>query len=266
MTHLRLFSTAALAAILLLVAWPSAITTVPYDRQFRDYPSAPISRQFPLGTDELGRDRLSRLLHATRISLVAAPAAALLSTALAAIAGGLAGFLGGRFDRMAAVVIDLMLALPWLFVLIIVRAALPLNIEAWLSVGITFGLIGLLGWPSAARVVRAGCQDLRNSDLVLHARACGIAPGRILLKHVLPNLRPVLVAQFRAAIPIYILAEANLGLLGLGVSEPLPSWGNLLRPLETAFLAPAEAWTPLALMLVVVACLYVCKPVEVATR
>jgi len=101
---------------------------------------------------------------------------------------------------------------------------------------------------------------------VLHARACGIAPGRILLKHVLPNLRPVLVAQFWAAIPIYILAEANLGLLGLGVSEPLPSWGNLLRPLETAFLAPAEAWTPLALMLVVVACLYVCKPVEVATR
>jgi peptide/nickel transport system permease protein len=266
MKILRTLALGALTAILALAGWPSAVTTVPYDQQFRDYPNAPMSRQFPLGTDELGRDRLSRLLHATRISLVAAPAAALLSTALAALAGGLAGFLGGRFDRASAVVIDLMLSLPWLFVLIIVRAAMPLNIGATVSVTVTFGLIGLLGWPSAARVVRAGCRELRDSDLVLQARACGIAPGRILIKHVLPNLRPVLLAQFWAAIPIYILAEANLGLLGLGVSDPLPSWGNLLRPIETAFAAPVEAWTPLALMLTVVACLYLTKPMEVAAR
>ncbi len=266
MTIMRPLAGAILAAVLAAAVWPGAITAVPYDRQFRDFPNAPISRQFPLGTDELGRDRLSRLLYGTRVSLLAAPAAALLSTVLAAIAGGLAGFLGGRWDRVAGVLVDLMLALPWLFLLIIVRAALPLNVPGTVSLLVTFGLIGLLGWPSAARVVRAGCRELRNSDLVLQASACGLAPRRVLWKHILPNVRPVLVAQFWAAIPIYILAEANLGLLGLGVSDPLPSWGNLLRPLETAFLAPPEAWAPMILMLVVVGCLYLTKPTEVAAR
>ena len=107
---------------------------------------------------------------------------------------------------------------------------------------------------------------LQVTSLVLQARACGVSPRRVLFRYVLPNVRPVLVAQFWAAIPIYILAEANLGLLGLGVTDPLPSWGNLLRPLETAFIAPAEAWAPLALMLVVVACLYLVKPAEGLAR
>jgi ABC-type dipeptide/oligopeptide/nickel transport system permease subunit len=104
---------------------------------------------------------------------------------------------------------------------------------------------------------------LRHSDLVLQARACGLTPRRVLWKHVLPNVRPVLAAQFWAAIPIYILAEANLGLLGLGVTDPLPSWGNLLRPLETAFVARPEAWAPIVVMVVVVGCLYLVRPAEV---
>jgi len=262
----RCISGGILLAVVIAAVWPAGITPVPYDRQFRDYPNAPVSRLFPLGTDELGRDRLSRLLYGTQISLLAAPAAALLSTVLAALAGGLAGFLGGWYDRAASAAIDLMLSLPWLFLLLIVRAMLPLNVPAALSLLVTFGLIGLLGWPAAARVVRAGCRELRQSDLVIEARACGLSRGRVLLKHVLPNVRPVLVAQFWAAIPVYILAEANLGLLGLGVADPLPSWGNLLRPLESGFAPPAAAWAPLMLMLVVVGCLYVTRPAEVITR
>jgi ABC-type dipeptide/oligopeptide/nickel transport system permease subunit len=263
MTMRRFAATSILALVALAAAWPGAITTAPYDRQFRDFPSAPASRRFPLGTDELGRDRLSRLLYGTRLSLLAAPAAALISTVLAALVGGLAGFLGGWWDRAASVLVDLMLALPWLFLLIIVRAALPLNVPAATSIVVTFGLIGLLGWPSAARIVRAGCRELRRSDLVLQARACGLTPHRILWKHVVPSVRPVLAAQFWAAIPIYILAEANLGLLGLGITDPLPSWGNLLRPLETAFVAPPEAWAPIVVMVVVVGCLYLVRPSEV---
>jgi ABC-type dipeptide/oligopeptide/nickel transport system permease subunit len=262
----RWIAAVTLFVILLAAAWPSAITSIPYDQQFRNHPNAPMSRQFPLGTDELGRDRLSRVLHATRISMLAAPAAALVSMALAALAGGFAGFFGGRCDRAASMAMDLMLSLPWLFLLIIVRAVLPLNIAPSISLPVTFGLIALLGWPSAARVVRAGCRELRHSDILLQARASGLPPGRILLRHILPNLRPVLLAQFWAAIPIYILAEANLGLLGLGVADPLPSWGNLLRPLETAFTAPVEAWVPLVLLLVVVGCLYLAKPAEVHAR
>ena len=100
MTKARLTAGGILALIALAALWPPLLTSVPYDRQFRDLPNAPMSRQFPLGTDDLGRDRLSRLLYGTRISLLAAPAAALLSTLLAALVGGLAGYLGGWYDRV----------------------------------------------------------------------------------------------------------------------------------------------------------------------
>ena len=252
----RWIAGAILVLVLLAALWPGLVTASTYDRQFREHPNASISARFPLGTDDLGRDRLARLLYGARVSLMGAPAAALISTILAALTGGLAGFLGGRFDRIAGVVIDLMLSLPWLFLLIMARAVLPLNTAPAVSILVTFGLIGLLGWAPAARVVRAGCRDLRRSDLVLHARACGMTRWRILWKHVLPNVRPILTAKFRAAIPIYILAEANLGLLGLGVADPVPSWGNLLRPLENGLTAGAGAWAPLILMMAVVSCLY----------
>lgn len=266
MKAIRNLAGTLLLVLLLAALCPSVLTRAPYDRQFRELPDAPVSRQFPLGTDELGRDRLSRLLYGTRVSLLAAPAAALLSTILAALVGGLAGFLGGWFDRAAVAAIDLMLSLPWLFLLIMVRATLPLNLPALVSALVTFGLIGLLGWAPAARIVRAGCRTLRCSDLVVQARACGLRDGRVLLKHVLPNVRPILAAQFRASIPIYILAEANLGLLGLGVADPLPSWGNLLRPLESGLAPDWAAWAPLILMLVVVSCFYLTQPSEVVVR
>jgi ABC-type dipeptide/oligopeptide/nickel transport system permease subunit len=266
MNAIRIAAGAILLVVLVAALFPRALTQAPYDRQFREAPNAPASARFPLGTDELGRDRLSRLLYGTRVSLLAAPAAALLSTLLAAIAGGLAGFLGGWFDRVCGVVVDLMLSLPWLFLLIIVRAMLPLNAPGLVSLLLTFGLIGLLGWPSSARVVRAGCATLRSSDLVIQARACGLPPVRVLWKYVLPNVRPILVAQFWTSIPIFVLAEANLGLLGLGVADPLPSWGNLLRPLESGFAPDAAAWAPLALMLVVVSCLYATRPAEASAQ
>ncbi len=266
MKMLRCIAGAILAIVAVAALFPSAITSIPYDRQFRDYPNAPVSRQFPLGTDDLGRDRLSRLLYGTRVSLLAAPAAALLSTILAALIGGIAGYAGGWCDRIATVLIDLMLSLPWLFTLIMVRALLPLNVPALLSLLLTFGMIGLLGWPSAARVLRAGCRSIRRSDLLIQAAACGESEWRIFSRHVLPNVRPVLAAKFWASIPVYILAEANLGLLGLGVADPLPSWGNLLRQLESGLNRDAGAWTPLALMVIVMACLQMMRPAEVTER
>jgi peptide/nickel transport system permease protein len=265
-TTVRYIAAGLLLSILLAALFPRLLTNTSYDRQFRDLPNAPASRQFPLGTDELGRDRLSRLLYASRISLLAGPAAALLSTVLAAVVGGLAGFFGGWADRCCVACIDLMLSLPWLFLLVIVRALLPLNLPPSLSIVVTFALIAVLGWASAARVIRATCRSLRYSDLVLQARAAGIGSRRILFMHVLPNTRPVLVGQFSAAVPIYILAEANLGLLGLGVADPMPSWGNLLRSLESPLAPDLAAWAPLVLMLVVVSCLYLTQVPEVTSR
>jgi peptide/nickel transport system permease protein len=215
-----------------------------YARQFREVPSAPPSHQHPLGTDEVGRDRFARVLYGTRISLLLAPAAALVSTLLAALVGGLAGYLGGFTD--------LFLSLPWLFLLITVRALLPLNVSPLVSVLITFLILGLLGWAASARVLSTSADALRNSDFVLQARASGLHGPRLFFVHVLPNLKPVLYAQFWISIPVFILSEANLGILGLGVAEPLPSWGGLLRELEGLISFREEPWRLVPLLLLIV--------------
>jgi peptide/nickel transport system permease protein len=231
-----------------------------YSRQHREFTSASPSLQFPLGTDDLGRDRLVRLLCATRISLLLAGAAALGALILAAIGGGAAGYLGGWFDRVMVRGIDLMLSLPWLFLLIAARALLPLNASPVTSLAVTYFLLSLLGWAAPARVVRAGVRSFRDSDFVLQARAQGCREWRVLLHHILPNLRPVLMAQFWSSIPVFILAEANLGFLGLSASEPFPTWGNLLREIESPLMLRPEAFAPVAAVALAVLCFKMVSP------
>ncbi len=248
------------AAICFLLAVGTAclfsdfVAPASYEHQFRDLPDAPPTSQHWLGTDDLGRDRFSRLLYGTRVSLLLAPAAALLASLLAAVIGGAAGFFGGWIESCVMAATDLFLSLPWLFLLIAVRAFLPLNVSPQASVAITFALLGCLGWAGAARVVCADARALCNSDMVLLARACGSSGLRLLVRHILPNLKPVLYAQFWISIPVFILAEANLGMLGLGVAEPLPSWGSLLRELESFAAFSAHPWqfAPLLLLILTV--------------
>lgn len=226
-----------------------ALMPANYERQFRDSPNAAPSRQFPLGTDDLGRDRLSRLIYGTRVSLLLATAAAALSCLAAAMLGGIAGF--GFADKIILGIADLFLSLPWLFLLLMVRAFLPLNVSPILSVTITFLLLGALGWAAPAKVVRAAVRKLCNSDFILQARAAGTRPSRLLWKHLIPNAMPILWAQFFITIPAYVLAETTLGMLGLGVMEPLPSWGNLLRELEGGAIHPWQL-APVLLLAAVV--------------
>ena len=239
-----------------------------YAKQDREAADAPPSHQHWLGTDDIGRDRFARVLYGTRISLLLAPAAALLSTLMAALIGGLAGYLGGVWARAAMAITDLFLSLPWLFLLIMVRALMPLNVSPLISVLVTFLLLGLLGWTSAARVLCATAGSLRDADFIRQARASGIRGARLFWIHVLPNLKPVLHAQFWISIPAFILSEANLGILGLGVAEPLPSWGSLLRELEGLVSVGEEPWkfVPLVLLVIVVTSfqLVLSNPDEVA--
>lgn len=248
-------------AILCLVTLASLaagyLTPSSYAEQSREFIGAPPSHRFPLGTDELGRDRFARLLYGTRVSLLLAPAAALLSTLIAALIGGTAGLLGGRWERAVTSGIDLFLSLPWLFLLLTIRALLPLNTSPVTSVAITFLLLGCLGWATPARIIRAGTRTLADSDFLVQARASGVSRSRLFWRHLLPNLRPILLAQFWVSVPVFILSEANLGLLGLGVSEPLPSWGAMLRELENYAAILQNPWmlAPAALLIAVVCCL-----------
>jgi len=234
------------------------IAPASYAHQFRDLPDAAPSSHHLLGTDELGRDRFARLLYGTRVSLTLAPFAALLSALLAGLIGGTAGFVGGWYRSFVMAATDLFLSMPWLFLLITVRALLPLNISPLASVVITFALLGCLGWAGAARVICAEAQVLRNSEFILMAHATGSSGWRLLWRQLIPNLRPVLFAQFWISVPIFILTEANLGILGLGVAEPLPSWGTLLGELENLTSLTAQPWrlVPLVLLIVTVSCFH----------
>jgi peptide/nickel transport system permease protein len=238
-----------LAICFLLVVALTALLPVRYEHQFRDSPNAGPSKQFLLGTDDLGRDRLSRLIYGTRVSLLLATAAAILSCLAAAILGGAAGY--GIADKWILGAADLFLSLPWLFLLLMVRAFLPLNVSPMISVTITFLLLGMLGWAAPAKVVRAAVRKLTVSDFMLQARAAGCQ--RLLRKQLIPNVMPILWAQLWIAIPAYVLAETTLGMLGLGVMEPLPSWGNLLRELEGGGIA-SHPWmlAPVLLLAAVV--------------
>ncbi|HVV44464.1 MAG TPA: ABC transporter permease [Bryobacteraceae bacterium] len=256
MTWVRRVAVVILVVVALGALFGPVFAPYSYGEQFRDAPSALPGGRFLLGTDQIGRDYFSRLLYATRISIVLAPAAALVSILLALLIAPLGA--GRRLLRpVVSVFTTICLALPWIFLFIILRAELPLNTSPILSVLATFALMGVAGWAWPARVFAAEIGRMENSGWLLHARACGIPSKRIATVHAWPHLRSVALAQFRVLVPAYILAEASLGLLGLGVPEPLPSWGNLLSDLRHPDLVRANPWilTPLVLLILVMICL-----------
>jgi peptide/nickel transport system permease protein len=267
MKPLQKVAASLLCAIFVLMALAAFLVPVPYARQFRNIPNASPSAAHPLGTDALGRDSLSRLLYGTRVSLLLAPAAAFLSTLIAAFLGSVAGLRGGRFERLILAATDLSLALPWLFLLLVVRAMLPLDVSPLLSVVIAFLMMGLLGWQASVRVICAAARGIRESDFLLLARSSGCKPARLMLHHVAPNLRPLFYTQFLISIPLFILTEANLSILGLGVMEPMPSWGNLLRGFEDFSALSANPWklVPLVLLVIVVMCFQLVLPPQEVT-
>jgi peptide/nickel transport system permease protein len=253
-TVVRKLACAFLLMVALFAAFAGQLAPAHYATQFREIPNAAPSRQHLLGTDDIGRDRFSRLIYGTRISLLLAPAAALLSTLLAALIGGVAGYLGGIWAKCAMGFVDLFLSLPWLFLLIMVRGLLPLDVSPFVSVMVTFLLLATLGWAASARILCAGASTLRQSGFLLQARASGLGRIRLFAVHVLPNLKPILLAQFWISIPVFILSEANLGMLGLGVAEPMPSWGGLLHEMEGMLSLSDGPWklAPLVLLILVV--------------
>lgn len=197
---------------------------------------APPSPAHPLGTDELGRDLLLRLLEGGRVSLSVGLSAALVASAIGTLIGLAAGYIGGRLDAMLMRIADGVIALPLLPLLIVLAAVdlSKLGLPADMAQSETASLVrlvvlvSLVGWPVTARLVRASTLSLRKREFVEAARALGFSSWRIALRHVLPNaLGPILVAA-TLSVGNVVLFESVLSFLGLGVRPPTPSWGNML--------------------------------------
>ena len=183
---------------------------------------------FLLGTDEFGRDVFSRLLIGARISLLMAISAVCVSLTLGVLLGSLAGYLGGTVDAMVSGGTELVLALPWLYLLLAVRAAMPLSLTPTEAFVMIMALLGAIGWARPARLVRAVVASARTNDYVVAARTAGASTSYVLRRHLLPQLPVVLVPLALQLVPQFIIGETTLSLFGLGVPEPAPSWGSML--------------------------------------
>ena len=200
------------------------------------------ARIFLLGTDEYGRDQFSRLLYGGQVSLLAALVAAGVSVGLGLLLGSVAGFCGGLIDDISMRTAELFLALPWLYLLLALRAFLPLQTPPRMSVFLFIMLVGVMGWAWPARLVRGVVLTAKERNYVLAARGFGASDAYLLRRHVVPQTFGVAVTQAGLLIPRYILAEVALSYFGLGVGEPLPSLGNMLAEIQPHNLTSSHWW------------------------
>lgn len=235
----------ALAASAIFAPWLAPFD--PTDTSPRDMLRPP-SVEHWLGTDDLGRDVLSRLLHAGRVSLGLALAVAASAVAIGSLLGGLGGLVGGSVDRAIGAVVDTLLAIPPLALAMVASAFVALDL------GRLTAILALVAWPGVARLARGQVLTLRERDFVEAARALGAGTTRLLLRHLLPNaLAPIAVAG-TLLVATAILVESALSFLGFGLPPPTASWGGMLNEAQLWFLeAPWLAVAPGAVITLAVA-------------
>ena len=243
----------ALITIFILVIFVGPYLSPYSPIEIVSFPLEAPSRAHWLGTDELGRDELTRLLVGGRISLAIALTAALAAALVGTAVGLVAGYRGGIVDALLMRITDALLALPVLPILLVLAAvdfekiagSLQTHLEfihvdwvgiaqsaaaqPWLYGGRLVFVLTLFGWMSSARLVRAQVRALREADFVLAARACGAGGWRICVRHLLPHCRGPLLVASAQAVGGNLLYEAVLGFLGLGIPPPTPTWGGLLQ-------------------------------------
>jgi peptide/nickel transport system permease protein len=181
-----------------------------------------------LGTDQLGRDRFSRLLYAIRFSLIVAFLGVLVACVIGISIGAVSGYAGRLVDTFLTGATDAMLALPTLILILGVRAAFPLELPMTRAALLLLLIFALTGWAEMARLTRGLVLSLRKREFVIAAVALGVSQKRVLFRHILPNILPPLRTRAVLLLPTFLLAEVALSYLGVGLQEPEPSLGNML--------------------------------------
>ncbi len=210
--------------LLLFLVALFAPVLAPYEPDYIDryHILEPPSREHLLGTDDIGRDVLSRMLYGARVSLAVGFVAVAIATVVGIAVGSLAGYYGGLIDRLLMRFVDIMLSIPSLFLILSVIAFVGASIWNIMVV------IGLTSWMGVARLVRAEFLSLKQREFVLAARALGASDLRIILRHMLPNALAPVIVNAVLMVASAVLVESSLSFLGLGVQPPQPSWGNIL--------------------------------------
>jgi ABC-type dipeptide/oligopeptide/nickel transport system permease subunit len=215
---------AAIVVVLLAIAvLAPVLAPYPYDDTDLLAAWAPPSSAHWIGTDKLGRDTLSRLLFGARTSLMVSFSVLGITLTVGITLGMLAGYLGGWVDAAVSRLADIIFAFPDLVFAILVTAVLG---PSMLTVIVALSMVW---WPGIARLTRALVLVQRNETFVEAAIVCGTPVGRILIRHILPNIVPPLIVRASIGVGFIIMSEATLSLLGLGVQEPQPSWGSMIR-------------------------------------
>lgn len=198
--------------------WPHSYEVQDLERTL----TGPSTRHW-LGTDGLGRDLLARVLYGGRISLTVGLLASLVSGIVGVIYGSLSGFLGGRWDNLLMRVVDVLYAIPFIFLVIILMVYFGRNFM------LLFLALGLTQWLTMARIVRGQVLSLRQKEFVEAARTLGVSQKAIILRHLIPNTLGPVIVYLTLTVPSVILEEAFLSYLGLGIQAPLASWGTLIK-------------------------------------
>ncbi len=245
---------AMIGGLVLVLLYAGALATpwiAPYDYAEPDYTAlnqGP-SMKHPMGTDELGRDELTRVIYGGRVSLLLGLGVGVFSTIIGAVIGIFSGYYGRVIDVGAMGFTDFMLTLPFLPILLVMG-----SIFNFTAVTITFALVLLL-WMTIARLVRGQVLSVRNQEYVQAARAVGVADFMIMFRHILPNVVGVMLVQATLVTAEAILIESALSFLGLGIQPPTPSWGNLLEDARTTMTTQWWlTWFPGMMIVVTVLC------------
>ena len=181
-----------------------------------------------LGSDSTGRDVFSRLIYGSQVSLFIGLIGIIITASLGFLVGGLSGYFGGRTDFLAMRLVEFMMAMPGLYLLLALRGALAPHFPSDQMFFVIVVILALIGWAGTARILRGMTLALRQNQYVMAAESMGQPPIAILLKHILPNLVSYLLVAATLSIPGYVLGEAALSFLGLGIQEPAASWGLML--------------------------------------
>ena len=213
-----------LGVVVLLVLFGPALGDYRFDKPNWDEIAVPPSfgGGHLFGTDSLGRDLFARTLMGGRMSLLVGIVSTLVSLIIGIAYGATAGFLGGRVDRVMMRIVDILYALPFMFLVILLMVLFGRNIV------LIFVAIGAINWLDMARIVRGQTLGLKQREFIEAARVSGVKSGRIILRHIVPNLLGVVVIYVTLTIPQVILVESFLSFLGLGVQEPMTSWGVMV--------------------------------------